>query len=193
MAIEVNKVNLKELKEIAKTPDQLSSGHRLCPGCAAGTIFRQVLAAAEHPHIVRIYTYGKYEGKAYFVMEYIEGESLEHRLKKQGKLPPEQALKILKQVALALEDAWERKIIHRDIKPSNILIDKKEQVKLADFGMAKSTKIKGEKTLTSPIVFLGSPYYVSPERAGASSICSTPRSTPGPRRPWISLFRSGSS
>ena len=124
----------------------------------------KAMAMVEHPHIVRIYTYGKSEGKAYIVMEYIEGESLYDRLKKSGKLSVEESLEIFKQVILALDEAWEKKVVHRDIKPSNILIDKKNRAKLADFGLAKPVKIDVESTLTLSGVFQGTPKYVSPEQ-----------------------------
>jgi serine/threonine protein kinase/Flp pilus assembly protein TadD len=124
----------------------------------------KAMAMVEHPNIVRIYTYGKSGDKAYFVMEYIEGDSLYDRIKKKGKLSVEEVLGILKQVIIALDEAWEKKIIHRDIKPSNILIDKKNQVKLADFGLAKPIKIDVESTLTSSRVFQGTPHYISPEQ-----------------------------
>jgi serine/threonine protein kinase len=130
----------------------------------------KAMAKVEHPNIVQIYTYGKSGGKVYFVMEYIEGDSLYDRIKKGGELPVDEALEILKEVIAALDEAWEKKIIHRDIKPANILIDKKNRVKLADFGLAKPIKIDVESTLTSSRIFQGTPHYVSPEQVKGESV-----------------------
>jgi pyruvate ferredoxin oxidoreductase beta subunit len=112
MAIEVNKVNLKELKNIANKPNRLSSGHRLCPGCAAGTIFRQVLAAAENPLIVAVATgcfevsttiYPYTAWKIPYIHSAFENaaatiagvESMYQSLKKRGKLPVDEDIKFL--------------------------------------------------------------------------------------------------
>ena len=112
MAIEVNKVNLKELRNIANKPNRLSSGHRLCPGCAAGTIFRQVLAAAENPLIVAVATgcfevsttiYPYTAWKIPYIHSAFENaaatiagvESMYQSLKKRGKLPVDEDIKFL--------------------------------------------------------------------------------------------------
>lgn len=112
MAIEVNKVNLKELRNIANKPDLLTSGHRLCPGCAAGTIFRQVLAAAENPLIVAVATgcfevsttiYPYTAWKIPYIHSAFENaaatiagvESMYQSLKKRGKLPVDEDIKFL--------------------------------------------------------------------------------------------------
>ncbi len=76
------------------------------------------MATVEHPYVVRVYSFGEVEGRPYFVMEYVEGESLAQRLKR-GRLPIAEALAILRDVVAGLEAAWEKGIVHRDIKPSN--------------------------------------------------------------------------
>ncbi|MCK5055955.1 MAG: protein kinase [Candidatus Aminicenantes bacterium] len=124
----------------------------------------KAMAKLEHANIARIYTFGKYENEFYFVMENIKGESLAQRLKKSGRYPENESLKILKQVILALEAAWDRKIIHRDIKPSNIIVDKKNQIKVIDFGLAKNIEIGEENSFTSTGVVQGTPHYISPEQ-----------------------------
>ncbi|MEO0294288.1 MAG: protein kinase [candidate division WOR-3 bacterium] len=125
----------------------------------------QAMASIEHPNIVRVYNFGESEKRTYIVMEYIDGEPLSKKIKTLGKLSLEDALKILRQVISALEAVWERGIVHRDIKPSNILIDKKNQIHITDFGLAKPLKMEGGITLTPSGYILGTPYYVSPEQA----------------------------
>ena len=111
----------------------------------------KIMAGLKHPDIVKVIDMGNDEGTYYLVMEYIEGESLEQLLKRQKKLPLNQALNIITQVCSALEYAHEKGIIHRNIKPSNILLTKEEKVKITDFGIGKITgeEIIGEKTQCS--------------------------------------------
>lgn len=122
-------------------------------------------AKLEHPHIVRIYSFGSIGEKAYLVMEFVEGEVLAERIRREGKLPVQEALRITRQVAQALEAAWEKKIVHRDIKPSNILFDKRGEVRVVDFGVAKPTEVAPDEVLTQDGTLLGTPHYLSPEQA----------------------------
>jgi tetratricopeptide (TPR) repeat protein/tRNA A-37 threonylcarbamoyl transferase component Bud32 len=130
----------------------------------------RVMANVEHPNIVRVYAYGEHEGKPYFAMEFVEGEILSKRIERQGKLPVEEALRILRQAVEALEAAWEKDIVHRDIKPSNILLDKKGRVRVADFGLAKPMRVESDATLTGQGYILGTPHYVSPEQARGQAV-----------------------
>ncbi len=124
------------------------------------------MATVEHPHVVRIYSYGEIRGNAYLVMEYVEGETLTDRIAR-GPLPLPEALQITREVVEALEAAWERNIIHRDIKPSNVLLDRRGRVRVADFGLAKPVHLdrRADTSLTQSGYMLGSPHYVSPEQA----------------------------
>jgi formylglycine-generating enzyme required for sulfatase activity/predicted Ser/Thr protein kinase len=122
------------------------------------------MASVEHPHIVRIYAYGEFEGSPYIAMELIEGESLAGAIRRSGRLPVTEALRILGQIVDALEAAWEKGIIHRDIKPSNVMLDKKNQVRVADFGLAKSLRQGTDMSLTQTGLVMGSPHYISPEQ-----------------------------
>ena len=101
----------------------------------------RAMAAVEHPHLVRIYSFGESAGIVYLVMEYVEGENLGERLQRLTRFQIEEALQIVRQIADGLEVAWERGIVHRDIKPSNILIDAKDHVHIADFGRAKAAEV----------------------------------------------------
>jgi tetratricopeptide (TPR) repeat protein/predicted Ser/Thr protein kinase len=123
------------------------------------------MATVEHPHVVRIYSFGEIEGQPYLVMEMIDGESLADRLRAQGPRPAAETLRVLDEVVDALEAAWGRHIVHRDIKPSNILLDRKGRVHVADFGLAKPVQGTAEAELTTGITILGSPHYLSPEQA----------------------------
>ncbi|MCP4656011.1 MAG: protein kinase [bacterium] len=120
----------------------------------------RAMATIEHPNVVRIYHFATEGGRAFIIMEYVEGETLAERLAERGPLPVDEALDIVRQVAEALEAAWEKGIIHRDVKPSNILIDRRQRVRVADFGLAKRTWDED----TSVGSFLGTPYYISPEQ-----------------------------
>src|SRR5690348_836042 len=120
------------------------------------------MAALNDPHIISIYFIGDDAGQTYFVMEFVDGESLGSLLKREGKLKPEQAAKIVYQTAQGLVTAHDKGVIHRDIKPGNLMITAKGAVKIADFGIALSSQDFSKK-LTSTGEFVGTPGYLSPE------------------------------
>src|SRR3989441_13029968 len=117
-----------------------------------------------HPHIVPIFSAGEVDGLFYYVMPYVEGESLRHRLVRERKLPLAAALHITRDVADALAFAHAQGIIHRDIKPENILLSGDHAI-VADFGIARAISAAGSLTLTQAGQPIGSPCYMSPEQA----------------------------
>src|SRR5881296_1100707 len=121
-----------------------------------------------HPHIVPIFSAGEVDGLFYYVMPYVEGESLRHRLVRERKLPLAAALHITRDVADALAFAHAQGIIHRDIKPENILLPGDHAI-VADFGIARAISAAGSLTLTQAGQPIGSPGYMSPEQAMALS------------------------
>ncbi len=126
--------------------------------------FREARAAGQlnHPHIVQVYDVG-HEGNTYFYsMEYVAGGSLEERLREEGVVPPEEAIAMVHQAALALEFAESRQIVHRDLKPDNLMLTDDGQIKIADLGLALSLK-EGAALAGQPI--LGTPHFISPEQA----------------------------
>jgi len=126
----------------------------------------ETAARLSHPHIVPIYNVGEGNGLVYFVMGYVDGESLGARLKRRGKLPVEEVRRIMKETADALSAAHALSVIHRDIKPDNILLDgTRGRVMVTDFGIAKAMSAGSGGTLTSAGVAIGTPQYMSPEQA----------------------------
>lgn len=126
-----------------------------------------VLAELQHPNIVSVYSAGVYKNQLYIVMEYIEGQPLETF--PIASLTINERVLLIKKVALALHYAHTNGIIHRDVKPSNILIEKNNNPKLVDFGLAKSLKIDSEK-LTVSGTSVGTPRYMSPEQINGKRI-----------------------
>jgi len=124
----------------------------------------RAMAGIEHPHVVRVYAFGETEGQAYFVMEYVEGETLAARLKRATRLAVADALRIGRETAQALAAAWARGVVHRDVKPANILLDRDDHVKVADFGLARLAA-SGDADQTGSGMVVGTPHYVSPEQA----------------------------
>src|SRR3989454_2620778 len=121
-----------------------------------------------HPHIVPVFAAGEAAGLFYYVMPYLEGESLRHRLRRQRRLPLDEALRIARDVADALGYAHGQGIIHRDIKPENILLSGDHAI-VADFGIARAISAAGVLTLTGAGQPIGSPGYMSPEQAVGSA------------------------
>jgi len=119
------------------------------------------MAALNSPHIIQIYFIGEEEGRPYFAMEYIEGQPLSELLRDDKVLSVEHAREILRQSCKGLGAAHDAGVIHRDIKPANIMITTDGQVKIADFGIARTREL-GDK-LTSTGEFVGTPGYLSPE------------------------------
>ncbi|TSC26841.1 serine/threonine protein kinase [Corallococcus sp. Z5C101001] len=122
------------------------------------------LATLSHPNIVQIIDRGVAGEHYYFVMEYVEGQSLRHALGGRDPLAPPQALKVLLQVARAVECAHAKNIIHRDLKPENILLDGRLHAKVADFGLAGIREPDSEKHLTATAVAMGTLNYMAPEQ-----------------------------
>ncbi|MFQ6045083.1 MAG: protein kinase [Gemmatimonadales bacterium] len=125
----------------------------------------QTAARLSHPHIVPIHSVGEEGGLVYFVMGYVDGESLAARLRRRERLPTEEVRRIMKETADALGLAHAVGVIHRDIKPDNILLEgTRRRVMVTDFGIAKAREAGGG-TLTGTGVALGTPAYMSPEQA----------------------------
>ncbi|MGE3805566.1 MAG: WD40 repeat domain-containing serine/threonine protein kinase [Gemmataceae bacterium] len=120
------------------------------------------VAQLQHPGIVSIYEVGSHDGQPYFTMEFVDGMSLEQRLK-EGPLPGHQAAEYLEKTARAVHFAHSRRILHRDLKPANVLIDEHHQPKVTDFGLAKALDDDSRQTRTGAI--MGTPSYMAPEQA----------------------------
>ena len=119
-----------------------------------------------HPHIVPIYSVGEAKGIVYFVMGYVDGESVAGRVKRKGPLPAEEARRIMKESADALSAAHGVSVVHRDIKPDNILLEgTRGRVMVTDFGIAKALSQGSGATLTGAGVAIGTPAFMSPEQA----------------------------
>jgi eukaryotic-like serine/threonine-protein kinase len=127
----------------------------------------EAIAAANvsHPNIVHVYAAGECDGIDYIAMEFVEGETIQHRLRRCGRLPLTEALDIAYHVATALDHAWQTaQLIHRDVKPDNIFLAQNGAVKLGDFGLAKILR-EGVSSQTITGHIMGSPHFISPEQA----------------------------
>jgi Tol biopolymer transport system component/tRNA A-37 threonylcarbamoyl transferase component Bud32 len=124
----------------------------------------RLTANLQHPHILPLFDSGEVEGTVFYIMPFIEGESLRDRLTREKQLPVADALRIATQVAQALDYAHRHGVIHRDIKPENILLHD-ESAQVADFGIALAASKAGGTRLTETGMSLGTPHYMSPEQA----------------------------
>src|SRR3954465_8806170 len=124
----------------------------------------QTIATLQHPHILGLIDSGEVQGTAYFVMPYVDGESLRDRLTREKQLPIADAVRIATEVASALDYAHRQGVIHRDIKPENILLHD-GQALVADFGVALALSHAGGARRTETGPSLGTPHYMSPEQA----------------------------
>ncbi len=123
----------------------------------------RIAAQLNHPHILGLYDSGDADGFLYYVMPYVEGESLRVKIKREKQLSIDEAVVLTRQVASALDYAHEQGVIHRDIKPENILIHRDVAV-VADFGIALAVTAAGGKRMTATGMSLGTPAYMSPEQ-----------------------------
>src|SRR6478736_2979509 len=124
----------------------------------------ELAARLQHPHILTVLDSGETAGQFWFSMPFVEGESLRARLIRERQLPVEDALRIAREAAQALQYAHEHGVIHRDIKPENILLTKDGSTLVADFGIARALGI-GDEQLTQTGMAVGTPAYMSPEQA----------------------------
>jgi serine/threonine-protein kinase len=129
----------------------------------------RVMAQLRHPHILPLFDSGQADDLLYYVMPYIEGETLRERIKRERQLPIDDAVRIATEVASALDHAHSRGIIHRDIKPENILLQEGNAL-VMDFGIALALSSAGDSRITKTGIVLGSPQYMSPEQADAARV-----------------------
>src|SRR6185437_6138300 len=123
-----------------------------------------VTAHLQHPHILTLHDSGEADGLVFYVMPYVEGESLRDRLTREKQLSIDEAIEITKAVASALDYAHRHGVIHRDIKPENILLHDGQPL-VADFGIALAVSAAGGNRLTETGLSIGTPQYMSPEQA----------------------------
>ncbi len=127
----------------------------------------EIAARLQHPHILPLYDSGEAAGYLYYVMPFVEGESLRDRLNREKQLPQEDILRITSEVASALGYAHSRDIVHRDIKPENIMLSGGTAV-VADFGIARAASAIDQQQLTQTGTVIGTPAYMSPEQGTGS-------------------------
>ena len=119
-------------------------------------------ANLQHPHILPLFDSGSAEGQLYYVMPYVDGETLRDRLNRETQLPVAIAVRLATKIAGALDYAHKRGVVHRDIKPENILLQHGGAL-VADFGIAIAVQQAGSERMTQTGMSLGTPQYMSPE------------------------------
>jgi len=139
-------------REISDQPDQIERFRREA----------RAVAQVSHPNVVAVIDAGEDGGHPYIVFEYVEGETLKHRIERMGKLPLDEAAAYGIEVGRGLQAAHLRRLVHRDVKPQNVLIDAEGRAKVTDFGIARELESDG---LTKTGRVLGTTDYVSPEQA----------------------------
>jgi len=127
----------------------------------------KVVARLNHPHILPLFDSGEVEGFLYYVMPYVEGESLRDRLERESRLPIDEAIRHTLSIASALDYAHRQDVVHRDVKPENVMMYEGEAM-VMDFGIAKSVMESGERSITQSGALFGTPAYVSPEQAAGA-------------------------
>lgn len=136
-------------------------------------VSREVMIGKDfsHPNLVRTFAFGTYRDAPYLVMEYVDGELLEDRIKRDGALPLESAIGMLRGLCAGLDYAHERGVIHRDLKPGNIFVTAGEQPKILDFGVSKL--LDAEHRLTKTGEALGTPMYMSVEQMKGQAVVAS--------------------
>ena len=132
----------------------------------------KIVAQLCHPNVVQVHMVGKHEGRRFMVLEYVEGKSLRDYLLRRGSLEVMLVLSLMRQVAAALQRASELGIVHRDIKPENILLNRKGEAKVADFGLSRCLTLDQPVDLTRDGTAVGTPLYMSPEQVEGKAIDS---------------------
>ncbi|HEX8941954.1 MAG TPA: protein kinase [Gemmatimonadaceae bacterium] len=124
----------------------------------------ELTASLQHPHILPLFDSGSVDGRLYYVMPFVEGETLRARLDRENQLPVADAVRIATEAADALQYAHERGVVHRDVKPENILLQNGHAL-VADFGIALAVEQAGGARMTQTGLSLGTPQYMAPEQA----------------------------
>ncbi|HEX3533449.1 MAG TPA: protein kinase, partial [Gemmatimonadaceae bacterium] len=127
----------------------------------------KVVARLNHPHILPLFDSGEVEGFLYYVMPYVEGESLRERLERENQLPIDEAIRHTLSIASALDYAHRQNVVHRDVKPENVMMYEGEAM-VMDFGIAKTAIDTGEHSITKSGALFGTPAYVAPEQAAGA-------------------------
>jgi serine/threonine-protein kinase len=122
----------------------------------------QIVASLQHPYILPVYDYGEYDGSPYIVMAYMSGGTLADLIAQEGAMKPGEVMRMVQQMADALDYAHSKGVIHRDFKPYNVLLDENRNTYLTDFGLAKISEASQQLTATG---ILGTPSYMAPEQA----------------------------
>jgi serine/threonine protein kinase len=124
----------------------------------------RLAASLQHPHVLAVHDSGETAGRLWFTMPYVRGESLRDRLRRDGTLPIQEAIRITLEAAQALAHAHKQRIVHRDVKPENILLTEDGATLVADFGIARALDGPHEQELTVTGVIVGTPKYMPPEQ-----------------------------
>jgi len=130
----------------------------------------RVAARLHHPHALSVYDSGEAAGRLWFSMPYVRGESLRERLRREGILPIDEALRITRQAAQALSYAHKEGVVHRDVKPENLLLTEDGSTQVADFGIARAAESRSDQRLTEIGVALGTPAYMAPEQSSGDGV-----------------------